>query len=355
MNPKHFLLCLVCVLFCLAACSQKKAEDEEEGDQASQATVEVQTIVVEQGPIRQITSVTGTLTALPDRDVKISALMPGRIDQVAVTEGDPVQKGQMVARLDETILRDQLTQAKAALENARANEERMSRLFDRGIAAGKEKEDAHKDFVTAQAAYDSAATQVQRARIISPIEGFVVKRFHGAGEQADGTGADPILEIADFDPIELAAALPTAYLASVREGQSAEIRTDAFHGQVFKGSVIAILPAVDPGTGSATVRIRIPNSQHHLKGGMFASAGILTDTHESALYVPAAAVTTANNEPKVFVVGSDSHAHERAVQVGWHDGDKVEILKGVQKGEAVVTTGSYGLADGMALIVKKRE
>lgn len=342
----------IVVVACFCSCSHEAQAPEEE-DSSANATVEVKTASVQQGRMRQITPVNGRLVALPDRDVKVSALVAARIDQVSVIEGDAVQKGKIVATLDDSTLRDQLTQAKAALDNARSNEERVNRLFERGIAAGKEKEDAHKELVTAQAAYDTAQTQIARTQVVAPISGIIVQRFHGAGEQVDGTGSDPIVEVADFDPIELIAALPISYLGAVREGQPAEVSTDAYAGKTFTGSVVSVLPAIDPGTGTATVRIRIPNKEGALKGGMFAQGSIVTDSHDAALYIPAAALVVTNNEPKVFVVGPDSRARERAVQTGWREGDKIEILKGVQNGEVVVTTGSYGLADGMKVISVK--
>jgi membrane fusion protein, multidrug efflux system len=344
------LVLLVLLGFC--SCSHNAQAPEEEESSAN-ATVEVKTATAQQGTMRQITPVSGRLNALPDRDVKVSALVPARINRVAVVEGDAVQKGQVVVTLDDSTLRDQLTQAKAALENARSNEERVNRLFERGIAAGKENEDAHKEFVTAQAAYDTARTQLERTRVLSPISGVIVQRFHGAGEQVDGTGSDPVVEVADFDPIELVASLPTSYLGAVQTGQPASVHTEAYPGKSFSGSVAAVLPSIDPATGTATVRIRIPNGEASLKGGMFAQAEIITDTHENALYVPAAALVVTNNEPKIFVVGADSKAHERSVQTGWREGDRIEILKGIQKGEVVVTTGSYGLADGMKVIPGK--
>ena len=354
MTWKNSMICVAAfAVLALAGCNKQPSEDASGEEQTPATSVEVQTATVQQGLMRRITPVSGTLGALPDRDVKIAPMVPGRINEILVVEGDSVAKGELIAKLDDTTLQDQLEQAKAALDNARSNEDRAARLFERGIASGKEKEDAHKEFITAQAAYNTALTQVQRAQIHSPIAGMVVKRFLSLGEQVDGTGNSPIVEVANFDPIILMANLPTSVLAAIHEGQHAEVHTDAFHDRSFSGTLVAVLPSVDPASGSATVRIEIPNGEHLLKGGMFAAAGILTDTHPDALYVPSAALVVTNNDPKVFVVGKDSKAEERKVRIGWRDGDRVEIVQGLRTGEVVVTTGSYGLADGMTLIVKK--
>lgn len=350
---KKYALFLILILSLCFACHKKAEDDEEEAPDVAAANVQVEVATVQQGEVRQVVPASGTLSALPDRDVKISALVPGRVDQLLVVEGDAVTQGQILARLDSSTLEDQAKQAKAVLDNAKQNEEREKKLFERGISAGKEVEDAHKDFVSAEAAYNTASVQLSRTIIRSPIAGTVVKRFVSVGEQVDGTAADPIVEVANFDPVELVANLPTSFLAAVHENQSAEIKTDAYPNVSFSGNVISIFPSVDPTTGSATIRIRIPNPNHQLKGGMFSTATIVANTHPNALYIPAAALLTNNDAAHVFVVGGNSKAQERKIEIGWRDGNKVEVLKGLNKDETVVTTGSYGLADGMTVTAKK--
>lgn len=340
------------LLLC-AGCNKQEAETEEE-ESVANANVEVQAAKVEQGTIRNLIPATGTLTALPDRDVKVSAQVPGRILQLNVAEGDSVSQGQVVAKLDDATLREELIQAGAVLENARSTEQRATRLFERGIAAGKEKEEAHRDLLTAQAAFDTAQIQVSRTVIHSPIAGIVLKRFVSVGEQVDGTANEPIVEVANFDTMELMANISTSYLSSVKEGEEVEVRTDAYGDRAFQGQVFAILPAVDPSTGSATVRIRIPNPTHELKGSMFATASIVGGSHDNVVFLPAAALLNTSEKPNVFVVQADSTVQQREVKLGWRDENKVEILEGVKKGEVVVTTGSYGLAEGMKVTVASK-
>ena len=349
---KPILLMLILLSLITFGCAKKSEEpEEEEGPVASD--VEVGVARVEQGTIRQIVETGGTLSAIPDRDVKVSSLVAGRVNELHATEGDLVTTGQLLAKIDDTALRDEYLRAKAALENAQSNSDRTAKLFERGIAAGKEKEDAKRDLVAAQSEFDTAKVQLSRTSVRSPIAGSIVKRFVSIGEQVDGTANQPIAEVANFDPIELTASLQSAYLATVHEGADADVTVDAFPNQVFHGKLISILASVDPATNATTGRIRIQNPQHTLKGGMFATAQIAAGVHQNALYVPAESLVVANNEPKVFVVGKDSKVKETRVETGWRDGGKVEIVKGLQGGEVVVTTGSYGLADGMSVKAQK--
>ena len=175
--------------------------------------------------------------AMPNQDVKIAALVAGRVVAMNVAEGDYVKAGQVVADIDLRPLDDQkrqaaaaLAQAKAELENAKLNLNRTERLFERGIAAGKEVEDARTQLATAEAAVeqataalDTADRQVSRTHVASPIAGQVVKRLVNVGEQVDGTAAQPIVEVANLNQVEIAADIPAEHLGRVRVGQGGRL------------------------------------------------------------------------------------------------------------------------------------
>lgn len=343
-------LWIIALLVMLPGCKKEAETDEEE----AVPNVEVEVATVAQSPIRQIILATGTLNALPNRDIQVSALVAGRVVNLSVVEGDKVSKGQELAQLDSSTYLDQLKQAEATLENAKQNEIRLSKLFERGIAAGKEKEDAHKELLIAQSEYDTAKTQVARTRVTSPISGVVVKRFLNVGEQVDGTASQPIFEVGNFEPIELTATIQASLVQYVHEGEDAELKVDAFGNAVFPAKVIALLPKIDTNTNTVTARIQTPNADHRLRGGMFATASIIAAVHPNAANIPASALVVANNEPKVFVVQADSTVQERPVKTGWRDGDRIEILEGAKSGERVVTTGSYGLGDKMKVTITNK-
>jgi membrane fusion protein, multidrug efflux system len=346
-------LLALCSLFLVLLTGCRKGEEKDEDVPENQVNVQVETATVKTGDIRHLVEASGSLTALPNQDVKVSALVAGRVSAVDNLEGDPVSKGSLIARLDASTYDDQLRQAKATLENARSNQQREQTLFERGISARKEWEDAQRDFVVAQAAYNTALAQVSRTQVRSPISGVIVKRFVNVGEQVDGTASQPIFEVGNFDPIELIANVQATLLPYLKEGESADVKTDAFGQTIFNGQIVSILPAVDPANNMAAIRIRIANNDHRLRGGMFATASIIAEVHSNAVYVPAAAISPNDNIPTIFIVKPDSTVEQRRVQVGWRDGDRVEVLSNARAGETVVTTGSYGLADKMRVTVKK--
>jgi len=352
------------LLAACVACGPKGAAEEEA------KPAEVPTITAETAPVARKTLVDeivarGTITAIPNEDVKVSALVAGRVNSLRVAEGDSVREGQVLAELDRQPLEDQrrqtlatVEQAKAQIENARLNLQRNQQLFDRGIAAGKEVEDARTAMAAAQAALEQANASlstanrnIERATVRSPIAGQVVKRMVNVGEQVDGTAAQPIVEIANLDRVELAAQVPAEHLGRIKVGQPATLVTDAFEGRSFTGSVIAIAPAVDATTNAGLARIRVNNAGHALKVGMFAEAHVTHDEHKDALVVPPPAVVKVDEGAVVYVVSGDM-AQRTPVKTGLEKPDAVEILEGVKDGQTVLTSSVYGLGEKAKLAKK---
>jgi RND family efflux transporter MFP subunit len=346
---------LLALLIC-GACGSK------EGDEATEP-VEVPTITADVAQVGRKTlaeelTVRGTVAAVPNEDVKVSSLVAGVINELSVAEGDSVAAKQIIARIDRRPLEDQrrqasaaVDQAKAQVENARLNLTRTEQLFQRGIAAGKEVEDARTQMAAAQSALEQTAAslntanlQIERADVRSPIGGQIVKRMVSVGEQVDGTAAQPIVEIANLDRVEIAANVPAEQLTRVKVGQAATMSTEAYAGHTFKGSVIAVAPAVDPATNAALVRIRITNANRLLRVGVFAEARLQLAEHANALVVPPSAIVRNEEGAAVYVVQGDI-AQRTPVKVGLEQPGAVEILEGVTEGQTVLTSSVYGLGD----------
>jgi RND family efflux transporter MFP subunit len=350
------------------ACSKPPAGDEGANNSETPANTvaEVTLTKVVRGDISSNLTVSGTIAALPNEDVKVSALVPGRISAMLVAEGDRVKEGSVLAKIEDHSYRDQLQQAQASidqanasLENARLNQKREADLVQRGISARKDLEDAVMAERVAEAALKQAqfATalarlQLSRTDVKSPLSGIVVKRLVSAGEQVDGTGAQPIFEIADTAEVELFGNVPAVYLPKIHLGQILPVRTDAFPATNFSGRVVAVSPAVDPTTNVGLVRIRITNPAGLLRLGMFLTAQVPLETHMQALVVaPEAVYRDAEGQPRIFRVHADK-AEAVPVKVGIETHERVELLSGAEEGEVVVLTGAYGLESGATIKVK---
>ncbi|HYL46675.1 MAG TPA: efflux RND transporter periplasmic adaptor subunit [Candidatus Limnocylindrales bacterium] len=348
-----------------AGCSHKQASADE--DSASGPKPVVTLTRVARGDIAETLTLTGTAAALPNQDVRVSSLVPGRIAELHVAEGDHVEAGQLLAKLDDRPYQDQLRQAEAAAALAAANHKnaqlslaRNEDLFQRGIVARKDLEDARTaESVAAaserqaEAALSLARLQLARTNIASPINGTVAKRFVSVGEQADGTAAQPIVEVANLHEVEFLGNAPAAYLAKMHLQEVVDVTSEAVPGQKFSGRVVGISPAVDPATGVGLVRIRIPNPGGILRMGMYLSAQVPVDHHSNAQLVPSEAIyRDAKGEARVFVVDKKDEARAVPVKLGIETKEQVEILEGVKEGDSVILTGGYGLGDTAHVQVK---
>lgn len=350
------LLAALLVCLALAGCGKSPGTDEEK---AAAAVPDVTVIKVKRAPLAGSLIVSGNLAALPNRDARLTALVPGRIGSVLVAEGDPVKAGQPLVELESSYLRDQERQAEAAaaqaranVDNARLSAERNEGLLQRGIVSRKEVEDARTQLAVneaalrqAQAALSAARTQLARAVVTAPFAGTVVRRFLGVGEQVDGGGTQPILEVANIDTLELLGSAPASRLVGVPVGQAFSFQTPAVPGATFQARVVAVLPAVDPATNNGTVRVRIENPRRQLKLGMYCSAELPVQGNTRALVVPRQAIyPDESGAPHVYRVQGDQ-AEFVAVELGLQTKDEAEILSGVQEGDTVILTGGYGLPE----------
>jgi RND family efflux transporter MFP subunit len=343
----------------LPSCSKKPAGDEDAGGDEAAANIvaEVTVTQVERADIQSTLSVSGTISALPNQDVRVSALVPGRVVRMMVAEGDHITEGQVLAKIDDRPFHDQVRQAQAAVDQAKANVEnaqlsleRNQKLLDRGIAAQKDFEDARTQATVskallsqAEAAFSLAQLNLTRTDVRSPLPGMVVKRLLSAGEQVDGTAAQPLFEVANTSEVELYGNVPALYLPKIRVGQALGISADAFPGKVFQSRIVAISPAVDPATNVGLVRIRIANGAGLLRLGMFLTAQVPLESHHGALVVALGAVyRDADGNPEIYRVEGEK-AEAVPVKLGLEIKDRAELLSGAKEGDTIILGGGYGL------------
>lgn len=358
--PRRTIAFLIALPLLTVACNKSTSANEET------AVPEVTVVVAHKEPLAERLRVSGNLAAPPNLDARISALVPGRIHSVLVNEGDAVKADQPLATLDNSSLQDQLRQAEATVaqaqanvENARISAERNDDLLRRGIAARKEVEDARTLLAVnesllkqAEAARSAAQTQLSRSILRAPFAGTVVHRFLGAGEQVDGTSAQPVVEVADVSTLELQGQVPGSRLSEIQGGTDFEFQTTEVPEQTFPAQVAAVLPSVDPATGNGTVRIQIRNPGRRLKLGMFVSVELPLRELARGLVAPRQAIYPDEaGEPHVYRLTSDE-AEFVAVTLGTQTNDKVQILSGLNEGDKIILTGGYGLPDKTKVRVK---
>jgi RND family efflux transporter MFP subunit len=169
----------------------------------------------------------------------------------------------------------------------------------------------------------------------------------------DGTAAQPVVEVASVDSLELLGTVPAPRLNSIKVGEDFSFQTEEIPGTTFKASVGAVLPAVDPATNNGTVRIRITNTKHLLKVGEYLSVALPMRENGTQLVVPKQSVyPDESGEPHVYRV-SGNEAESVAVQLGVQTSDSAEVLSGLTDGDTVIVNGGYGLPEKVTVRIKQ--
>jgi RND family efflux transporter MFP subunit len=337
------------------ACGRQTTQEVETEDR-----VPVVTAPASRGIIRPLVIATGTVRPAPGGELVVTAPQAARIAEMPKAAGDPVHRGDLLVRFDIPSLaadsgerRSAEASAEARLTNARAAEKRIRGLFERGIAARKELEDAEREMADAEAALAAARTAhaaagelAGRAVVRAPFDGIVAARGHDPGELVDPSAADPILRLVDPSRLQVEAAVPLADLAQVTVGSPAMVAGPA--GFPPERATLLTRPAaVDPATSTAMVRLAFA-APTRLPAGTPVRVEIAGPPRDGVVLVPAAALVEEGTDSFLFTVDAQGKAHRRQVQVGIVAGGSAEIRAGVAPGEAVVTGGQNGLPDGAA-------
>lgn len=251
--------------------------------------------------------------------------------------------------------RKELDQAGVDLTNARNQYEIAQRHLEALNAVGKEQtlKSAKGQLESARGKYEGAAAQLSYSEIRSPINGVVAERPLYPGEMA-AAGA-PLLTVMDISQVIARAHIAQPSAAQLKTGDKADVIASE-QDQPISGKVSLVSPALDPGSTTVEVWVQAKNPHEKLKPGSSVQVSMLARSVADALVIPSAALLTAQDgTTSVMVAGSDGHAHQKTVKTGIRDGDRVQIVDGLQPTDRVVASGAYGLADNSKITEAKPE
>jgi HlyD family secretion protein len=232
-----------------------------------------------------------------------------------------------------------LVQAQAAYDMAKQHFDSMQRVSHRAAlksAAGQ--------LTSAEGKLRGAEAQVSYSEIRSPIDGVVTDRSLFAGETAPA--GTPLITVMDTSALIAKVHLAQAVAQHLTAGDEASITVPGRESTV-PAKISLISPALDPGSNTVEVWLRIDNKKGELKAGTPVRASVAGRSVANALKVPSAAVLTAqDNSKSVMVMGANGTSHRKPVEVGIHDDSDVQIVSGLSPNDVVITGGAYGLEDG---------
>jgi len=320
-------------------------------------------------------TVVGNLIGL--QTVDVAPRTNGRLLTVSVQMGDPVRRGQIIGKIEDREIVEQVSQAEASqqvskatirqreadLNVAKLNFERSKNLFERQLLAKQALDDAESRYLAADAQIDLSKAQLAQAEarlqelrinlqntvVTSPVDGFVGKRNVDPGAMVSQN--TPIASVVDISKLKMVVNVVEKDIRLVTVGDSGDVDVDAYPGEKFHGRIARVAPVLDPATRTATMEIEIANNDKRLKPGMYARVSLTVEERKGTLVAPKTAVIDFENKRGVWMANDDNRARFVPVQLGIEDTDRVEILGGLKDGDKIVTTGATAVRNNDQLVV----
>ncbi len=320
-------------------------------------------------PANIMNSITATGTIEPVTSVTVGTQVSGIVSKLFVDYNSVVKKGQVIAELDKTNLMSQLNTAKTQLATAQsqlnyqtANYKRYKTLFEKGLVAADDFDNAKLSYTQAKEQVASAKEEVQRAQtnlgyatITSPIDGVVLSKSVEEGQTVAASFSTPELSTIaqDLTNMQVVADVDEADIGDVKEGERVTFTVDAYPDDTFEGEVKQVRQEATTTNNVVTYEVVIsaPNADLKLKPGLTANVTIYTAERKGVLSVPSKAlrftpqketvgkmkiVDVANAKNKVWTIeGNSIVAHK--VNIGMTDGTNTQIVGGIAEGTKVVT------------------
>jgi len=318
-----------------------KAEEEEEEER-----VPVEVAALQRGPMENVIRSTASLEA--EREVAVYSEAARRVQQILVEEGDLVQKGQVLLRLQDAEQRSALARAQTDLKKAETELERQRRLHERQLTTEQSLNDATYDFEQKTLAVEDAERELGYATVRAPIAGTITMRHVNVGDHVQVN--THLFDIVDFESLVARIYIPEKNLGQVAVGQKARVVASALSNQPYAGEVLRVSPIVDPRSGTVKVTVAV-GGQRGLRPGLYVDVGVVTSARDDAILIPKRALLYDNDQIFVYRLQEDHTVKRTAVVAKLTNKDYLEPLQGFAVGDSVVVAGQAGLKDGATVDV----
>lgn len=354
-SPPAVVAALAFSCLLLVGCSDADGEsdatetavaEDAETDKEKTLPTPVEVALARSGDIYAAYGGTATLEAF--EEATVVAKVDGEVAEIVREEGDQVQASEILARLDGDRLRLRLEEARANLAKAERDYNRNVDLHKKGLVASGAFEAIKYDMDALRAAFNIAKLEYNYATIRAPIDGIISERMVKKGNTINANTA--VFHIVNLQPLVAYLHVPEREFGKLKANQAVYVSVDALAGQEFRGRVSRISPMVNAESGTFKVTVELDPADLTLKPGMFARINIVHDTRPDAILVPTEALVETEVGTSLFIVNQDK-AIRREVELGYTWLDEIQILSGVEPGEAVVIIGHSALKPDAAVEV----
>ncbi|MBN1975459.1 MAG: efflux RND transporter periplasmic adaptor subunit [Sedimentisphaerales bacterium] len=273
----------------------------------------------------------------PNKIVTISAEIDGRIENIPVTEGSYIKKGDLLIKLRTDLILPQYKMAEAQLQRDEIEYKRMANLVKGEATSQSDFDNAKTELDISKAQFEEIKARLERASIIAPASGVLNKINVEEGEYIQpGT---PVVEIVDNDTVKVVVDIPERDISFFSTGKQAEVYTDyKDEEKVLSGTITFISALADELTRSTRVEITLPNEERCLHSGQIVSVVMTRQILKDVIMIPLSAVIPMENGNAVYVANS-SVAKRHEVEIGIIKGDRVQVKSGLQPDEKLIISG----------------
>lgn len=292
----------------------------------------------------------------------VATEVAGPVQELRAREGTAVRQGEVLAVLSSTNLDLQLQalqalikEARARLQLAESNLERIKDLFASDVVSRQQLDDAFSEFTAWQGRAEALAAQgarietdLQRCSVRAPFSGVVVGELAEVGEWL-AVGA-PVVELLSLETLYIRVQVPEKFFSNLIPGSDVAVHFDALPDLEIQGTVSAIIPRADPQARTFPVKIRIPNGEGRIGVGMLAEVLLPAGASYRATVIPKDALLTQGQESYVFLLNGDDTVQRTLVESGGGIGAWIVVRGDIQPGQRVVTRGNERLQEGQAVV-----
>jgi RND family efflux transporter MFP subunit len=328
----------------------------------------VTTIAPQEGGDALPLTLPGTLQGI--NEATVYARSNGYVLRWTKDIGSSVKKGELLAEIAAPEIDQQLSQAVAAQQQAASSEalanstaQRWKSLREKDAVTQQDLDERQSSYLQAQANLASAQANTARLRnlqgfnkVVAPFDGVLTSRNIDVGDLVDaGNGGvgKALFAIAQIDPLRLYVFVPQAYASQVKVGDTVTVSLAEHQGEAYKGSIARTARAIDTGTRTMQVEIRVPNPQDALLVGAYVQVNLPIKQNGSALLVPTNVLLFRPDGPRVATVDAQGRVQLNAVKLGTDFGSTVAVMSGLKADDRVIQNPADSLADGDVVTLRQ--
>ncbi len=340
------ILAILASIILVLRMNKKSNQQKTELASMVSSTVPVQIDVV--GEEMYNTQFTSNGILEPTRELTYVSDVSGRIISIAVEKGTWVQKGQTLIHVDDEMLKADLMASEASYNALKTDHDRFEKAKETGGISTQQFDNISTQLIAAESRYLVSKRRLADATIKAPISGYINERYVEIGAYLNpGTR---LFDIVDDSQLKLKCSVTESQVLKISKGQEVTIKSDAFPGQEFSGTISFV--GKKSGAGLSYPIEIIIKDKKELMAGVYVTAQFESGTQQTGILIPRNAVSGSVKSASVYVV-KNGIAQQRDIVIGSMVGTRVEVTQGLQTGDSIVVAGLIDVADGVKVVNRK--